>query len=182
MFALLLVSLVFVGCALAHCDVTVDASGGASAYSRLSDAQVAVRRLRAAAAAVGAAPRPLVVCIAPGVYHETLLFTSADAGLSADAPTIYARVGDGPAVISGALNVSLVPAGGGLWSADLSSIPDLPSLAAWNPRYGNGGCAPAPLELLFGGAPMTCARWPNAGADEGTAPGYALTEWAAPRV
>jgi hypothetical protein len=195
------------------CDVHVDASarpGGdgspGAPFATIAAAQLALRAARAAPAAAPhpAAPAPTRVCLASGVYRETLRFTAEDSGgAGASAPVIYeAAPGAANNVsISGALPVAfaplapddparaLLPPGvaasvvvADLFAAGLTPAA-LAAAAQWLPRgFGAfGGCRASPLELVVGGRVQEVARWPDAGdTSQGTAPGFALTAWHAP--
>ena len=103
------------------CDVHVDASarpGGdgspGAPFATIAAAQFALRAARAAPAAAPhpAAPAPTRVCLASGVYRETLRFTAEDSGgAGASAPVIYeAAPGAANNVsISGALPLAFAP-------------------------------------------------------------------------
>jgi len=191
------------------CDLHVSARaqpGGdgsvAAPFSTIAAAQHALR-LRGASSKAGATR----VCLAAGVYRETLRFTAEDSGAGPHAPIIYeaaaaaAAAGVGNVSVTGALTVAFAPlppqdparaflapgVADSVVVADLVaaglSLAEVAAAATWQPRGfgGFGGCQESPLELVVGGQVQEVARWPNAGdLSQGTSPGFALTAWHAP--
>lgn len=185
------------------CDLHVSARaqpGGdgsvAAPFSTIAAAQHALR-LRAASSTAG----PTRVCLAAGVYRETLRFTAEDSGASPLSPTIYEAAENGNVSITGALPVAFAPlppqdparaflapgVADSVVVADLVAaglpLAELAAVSRWLPRGfgGFGGCQESPLELFVGGQVQEVARWPNAGdLSQGTSPGFALTAWHAP--
>jgi len=175
------------------CAAIVSSSGSASrqgaappAFTSITAAQMGLRS--------GAVPRSpngaTFVCIGPGQFFEALTLTSADSGADVEHPVVYLGVA-GESVLTGAVPVTLSPArtiaAGVIMSANASAAAlaagfdvDWAAASAFVSRGFQGGCQPAPPQLVVGDTRATLARWPNIDdGSAGTTPGFALTRWPA---
>lgn len=175
-----------------RCDVVVDSLAGVDAPRHDNDVHTPWRTLRAGRDAVRQLPRPLplggiVVCVAPGRYHEHLAFDSRDSGTGSDRKIQWV----GGVLSANSTKVaSVTELTSGVRVTFAPPPQDAPPLTPWTvflPAWGvtdvgvwqphgflqKGGCPSAPLELFSDGpapgsigapafgTPFTVARWPN---------------------
>jgi hypothetical protein len=142
-------------------------------FATLAKARDALRGLKAN----GALPGPVCVRLMPGEYlvEKTFELTAADSGTEA-APIVYRADKKGAAVLYGGQRLDgFIPvtdpvvlrrlpaeARGKVFQCDLKKA----GITDYSPLAERGyGFPPPPstLEVFFNGAPLTLARWPNAG-------------------
>lgn len=136
----------------------------------------------------------ILVCVSEGRYAEQLEFTEEDSGSTRASPIIYAALPNANVSLTGSLPITFKPlpptdpahsflpdqVAERILVADLrtAGVDNVTVRNAWLPRgFCNGGCQPAPMELIADGIVQRVARWPNIlDASHGTTPGFALTE------